>query len=251
MAQNPFADTSVAQFMLHGLITSLGRGPDETQQQRALRALEITSSTLAFQPRDPVEMLLAGLVVMHARLIQDTARDLVIGQDRVLITRTKSTLAALDRAVLGFLRELRVAKKRKIDDWAETDPDAPMDPTLEAPEDNPPTHPAEVIKPRPEPATSAAKPPDPPTTPAALPRDRGPGILAAAPPLHSSRDGLAPPPFLATSPTRRPETSIAAMLSVAQPPANHATPRAAGRMSVWTKSSPLNSSSKSMTAARA
>src|SRR4051794_25347198 len=107
MALSCFAGFATAQYMLDGLIACLCDRPGETQSRSSARALDVTTSVMALRPRDPVEMMLAGLAVMHAQLIQDSAGEMVREQDRGLRNRTKSTIAALDRAMMGFLRELR------------------------------------------------------------------------------------------------------------------------------------------------
>jgi hypothetical protein len=156
MASSLFATSATAQYMLNGLVGCLGDRPGESQAQSGARALDISTSVMAFLPRDPVEMMLAGLAVTHAQLIQDTAREVVCGQDNVLSTRTKSTMAALDRAMLGFLRELRVARKRLIEDWTVTgEPPMQNAQKLAKPDSGTEVRRTEAVKPQ----AAAGKPP--------------------------------------------------------------------------------------------
>lgn len=89
-----------------------------TQKTFADAAAESAPGPEAFQPRDAVETMLAGLAVAHVRLIHKSAQELLaapLGQDQ---TRGKSQLVALDRMLLGYLRELRLARKRPAETLA-------------------------------------------------------------------------------------------------------------------------------------
>jgi hypothetical protein len=116
----------VSQTMLQGIVETICDRPGDTVAQRDARSREVVGSVQSFAPRDPVELMLAGMVVMHAHLIHDSVRDLLRGRDDQLNARTKSAIVALDRGMIGFLRQLRIAQKRPLEanDGSEVRPEA-------------------------------------------------------------------------------------------------------------------------------
>ena len=99
----------VSPTMLQGIVASICDRPGDTDAQREARSRDVVDAVQGFEPRDPVELMLAGMAVIHAHLIQDSVHDLVREQDDRLRARGKSTIVALDRAMVGFLKELRIA----------------------------------------------------------------------------------------------------------------------------------------------
>ncbi len=151
--------------------------PEDIAPHRDARFREVDEAVAGLQPHGAVETMLAGLAVTHAHLIEHSARDVRRGQDELLTARTKSTIVALDRGMLGFLKELRhVQAKRLASEQAAGASPAPLaNATVEA----------------------AAKP---------TPR-RSPPVAAAPAGLP---EGLVPP-------LRRAETSYAAAMAVLSP----------------------------------
>ena len=109
---------SVAQYMMQGLVEALCGRPGETPARRDARAHAVAHEVMAFQPRDPVEIMLAGMVVTHAALILDTARDVMGEAAGTVRARTKALVVSLDRAMMGFLKELRLARARPVEEQA-------------------------------------------------------------------------------------------------------------------------------------
>lgn len=72
----------------------------------------------AFQPRDEVETMLAGLAVAHVRLIHKSMNEILAAPPGLDQSRGKAQLVALDRVLFGYLRELRTARKRPADSFA-------------------------------------------------------------------------------------------------------------------------------------
>lgn len=181
---------SVAEDMLRGLVSSICDRPGQTKAQRDARASDVVHSTLAFQPRDAVELMLAGLTVTHYHLILHTAHDVFGEQPEGVRPRTRSGIVALDRAMIGFVKELHTAKTRPLE--GATDPAS-----RPAPE------------PAPEPAreTRTSPPPGRPADPSAVPNEMAPVAVARPVP----RDGA----------------SATAMMAVMRPPMEP-MPRAGG-----------------------
>jgi hypothetical protein len=113
MAQQEFHQI-MSPTMLQDVVEAICDRPGDTADQRDARSRDVIASVQGFAPRDPVELMLVGMVVMHAWLIQHTARDLAGERDERSRARTKSSIVALDRGMLGFLREFRTARKRRL-----------------------------------------------------------------------------------------------------------------------------------------
>jgi hypothetical protein len=114
--------------MVRGVVDAVCDRPGDTAAQRDARAREVERSVLAFAPRDPVEIMLSGLAVAHYHLILDSMHDAFGEQSKVEVGRTNSRIAGLDRAMTGFLRELRIARKRPLEEAvvAEVPVEAPV-----------------------------------------------------------------------------------------------------------------------------
>ena len=162
---------SVAEDMFHTTARALCQHPDEPQTLTAVRTRQMVHATLALDPRDGLEMMLATLVVGHHGLILDSIKDVHQTQDERTKIRAKSGIVALDRALLGLLREYRLARARptaaEAADARPTEPapaepppaeTAPSEPAQEQPatETAPPRQPAPPF-PRPGPATFQAE----------------------------------------------------------------------------------------------
>jgi hypothetical protein len=113
---------AVTAGMVQNIVDALCDRPGDSDATRATRTRDVVHSVQAFRPRDPVEVMLAGMAVIHAYLIQDAAHDLSRGQDARFKARTKTSIVALDRGMLGFLKELRVARARVFEGEAPPGP---------------------------------------------------------------------------------------------------------------------------------
>jgi hypothetical protein len=117
-------------------------------------------STMGFAPRDGLEYMLATMLVGHFNLILDSMHDVFLGQMETMKARTKTTITALDRTMLAFVRELRLAGMRPVARGVMEATDAPDDTATASMDQTPPepqvVHPA--VTPAAEPAPTAAKP---------------------------------------------------------------------------------------------
>jgi hypothetical protein len=196
----------VSPTMLQGIVASICDRPGDTDAQREARSRDVVDAVQGFEPRDPVELMLAGMAVIHAHLIQDSVHDLVREQDDRLRARGKSTIVALDRAMVGFLKELRIARKRTP---------APSDAEERRPNDVP-TSDAGPIAPSAKSGAEAAKP-------------NAPSAIRA--PVRTPRPPPEPPvPLL--PPLGRSEMSVSAMMAVMSPTAAPIGPLAVARSAV-------------------
>jgi hypothetical protein len=196
----------VSPTMLQGIVASICDRPGDTDAQREARSRDVVDAVQGFEPRDPVELMLAGMAVIHAHLIQDSVRDLVREQDDRLRARGKSTIVALDRAMVGFLKEFRIARKRAS---------LPSDADEHRPEDAPTSDTGQV--------TTAAK------AGAKAAKPNAPSVVRA-----SVRNPGPPPgpPVPLLPPLGRSEMSTAAMMAVISPSAMPLRPFAVARPAV-------------------
>lgn len=192
---------------LRDLVEAIGERPADTAAEGAARSQGVVDAVLGFQPRDPLEIMFAGLAVTHAHLVHDSARDVMRGQEDVLKARTKSTIVALDRGMLGFLKELRIARTRTLSASVVLD--------ARPGSDDEACRPGADESPLAAPVIAAANPRHPPANPT-------PSHAVTARPSTPIPATAPEPPVPLLPPLRRAETSIAAMLAVVSPTA---TPR--------------------------
>ncbi len=128
---------TVAHDMLLGLVQAIGDRPEDTAAQRESRSREVVHAVMAFEPRDPVEILFASLAVTHFHLILDSTRDALRGQAGMLKLRTKTGIVSLGRGLHGFLKEFRAARARPMQ-VEDTLCDTPPPPAAKPSTPNPP-----------------------------------------------------------------------------------------------------------------
>src|ERR1035438_3543028 len=111
---NPMPPT-VAQDMVQGLVDALCDRPSETPARREALRRGVVYSMMSFQPRDPMEIMLAGMTITNFHLMLDSAHDALRGQLPELKGKTKSGVVALNRSVVGLLKEMRAAQARPFE----------------------------------------------------------------------------------------------------------------------------------------
>lgn len=206
LAPHQQTGSNISPTMLQGIVASICDRPGDTDAQREARSRDVVDAVQGFEPRDPVELMLAGMAVIHAHLIQDSVHDLVREQDGRLRARGKSTIVALDRAMVGFLREFRIARKRSC---------SPGDAGEHRTEDTPASDAGQVATPAKAGATAAK-----PNAPSAI----RPSVRTPEP--------TPSPPVPLLPPLCRSEMSTAAMMAVMSSPAGPLAPFAVTRPAV-------------------
>jgi hypothetical protein len=106
------APPAVAQDMLHGIVHAICDRPWEAAARREALAREVVHSVMSFAPRDPVEIMFAGLTVVHYHLILDSTHDALRAELPDQKMRTRSGLVALDRTMVAHMKEIRAAQTR-------------------------------------------------------------------------------------------------------------------------------------------
>jgi hypothetical protein len=174
----------VAQYMLQSVVHAVSDRPRETAAQSEARGRDVEKAVAAFRPRDLVENMLSGLVVMHFHLILDATHCALLSESDDPKARGTPGIVALGRAMTGFLRELRIAQNR------------PLEGEEKARRDSPGRRATGVV------ATPAVEIREPRET---IPEPR-------AEPVASRQDASRVPPF------RHVEASAAAMTAALSPP---------------------------------
>ncbi len=91
---------------------SLSAGPDLTEAERTARFQTIVSGTMAFQPIDPTQAVLASLILGHHLAIMDGFRDIAcLTLTPAEAARARMVTVAQTKLVLQMARELRIARK--------------------------------------------------------------------------------------------------------------------------------------------
>jgi hypothetical protein len=105
---------SVAEEMLQVVARAICDRPGESPDQRDSRTRQMVHSTMGMQPRDGLEYMLSTMLVGHFQLILHSMHEVFHGQTESMSARTKSTIVALDRAMIGMIKEFRVERKRPL-----------------------------------------------------------------------------------------------------------------------------------------
>jgi hypothetical protein len=91
---------------------SLSAAPDLTEAERTARAQTVVRGTLAFQPTDPTQTMLASLILGHHLAIMDGFRDIAcLPLNPAEAARARMVTVAQTKLVLQIARELRIARK--------------------------------------------------------------------------------------------------------------------------------------------
>jgi hypothetical protein len=160
--------------MLRRLVDSICDRPGETAMSRAALEDEVANGVLAFAPRDAVEFMLAGMIVSNYQLILVATHEAFVGDATVPRGKGNPGVVALERAVTGLLKELRIAQARPLPDLAQvSEPGVKAQPAGGATtksEAKAATAPAPVASPprRDVPPPSRSEPEEEPATPAPI-----------------------------------------------------------------------------------
>jgi hypothetical protein len=110
---------SVAEGMIEAVTRAVCDRPRETYDQHKSRTRQLVHFTLGFEPRDGLEYMLSTLSFTHFNLILDASRDVFRASSDDVKPRSMSAIVALDRALLAYLREYRMQRKRPMELSAE------------------------------------------------------------------------------------------------------------------------------------
>jgi hypothetical protein len=122
----------VVEEMLQVAARAICHRPGDTAKQRDSRTRQMVYSIIGFEPRDAMEYMTATMIVGHFHLILDSMHGVFQGQMDSVKAQTKTGVVALDRAMLAYVKELRLIRQRPLAGWAEearrqTDTAAPVE----------------------------------------------------------------------------------------------------------------------------
>lgn len=104
----------VIEEMLQLVARAVCDRPGETPAQGESRTRQMVLTTLGFDPRDGLEYMLATIAFGHFHMILDSMHDVFHGQLDTMKAKTKTTIVALNRALLESVKEYRYARKRPM-----------------------------------------------------------------------------------------------------------------------------------------
>jgi hypothetical protein len=110
---------AVAHNMIQKVVRTICDRSGLTGEHRKAQEQEIESSVMAFGPRDPVEIMLAGMVVTNYHIVMHSASRAFDEQVAVPSGRITSGIVSLQRATTVLLKEIRIARARPLADVEE------------------------------------------------------------------------------------------------------------------------------------
>jgi hypothetical protein len=134
MTPNPdFGFEQTAKELILGIVDTVADIPGLTKEQRFLKRQTTVSSVMAFRPRDPLQIMLAGHCVIYDAMLRDGARDLLRGQPEDISLRTRPTNLASGRMFLTTLHALVRLQDRETVQPGVTQPAAAASPPVSPP----------------------------------------------------------------------------------------------------------------------
>jgi len=103
-------DARIAGVLLSGMVAALADRAELNHAQKDARASGVWSLISTFEPRDQIQMILIGQMLMFHELIADGGRDVMRGMMDTLKLRAQSNLNAMNRSLhqnLGMFLRLR------------------------------------------------------------------------------------------------------------------------------------------------
>ncbi len=102
-----FGFEQVAIELIRGVVDIVAACPGMAEDQRFIKQQTVVHGVMGFQPRDPVEVMLAGQCVIYDNILRDAARDLLHGQDEPLKARARTGTLASGKLFLSTFAVLR------------------------------------------------------------------------------------------------------------------------------------------------
>ncbi len=103
---NPLDAANLAEPALDGIIRALSDRPNQTEAERLIKANAALTLILSFQPRDVIEMTLAGQTVLFNELLAGGVRDVLRGTGDTTKQPSHSSLVSMGRVFQGHLDRL-------------------------------------------------------------------------------------------------------------------------------------------------
>jgi hypothetical protein len=187
-ADSTFGYDQIVTELMRGIIETISDKPGITPERRASIMQTAVCSIMAFNPRDPVETMLAGHCVVYDSMLRDAVRELSQGQGGQATIKARTGVLACGKAFLaavGMLLRMQCRPAAELA-FAGTLPAQDANSVPESASDVPP----DVAPPEAETPTKADVPRDP--SPAAVPAQTHENVVTPMTRRHTAPAGPAP-----------------------------------------------------------
>jgi hypothetical protein len=158
-----FGYTQIAQEMMRGLLDTVSDRQDLSEKRKDSLRQTAVCTVMAYNPRDPLEVMVASQSVVYDQIVHDGARDLLRGQAELIKLRARPSILAAGKTFLAAMEMVLKLQHRPEHTLAFARPLAETQPA-----------PAPAMAP-------AAAPPDPTPRPEPIAADPGPSPDQPAP----------------------------------------------------------------------
>jgi hypothetical protein len=194
-----FGYQQIVMELLRGVIDTVADKPGLMPERRGAAQQTVVCSVMAYNPRDPVETIMAGHCIVYDHMLRDGARDMLRGQAEEIKIKARPGILATGKMFLSTMQMLRRTQGRAEEELAfarpPAEPPAPAATPAQTPDAADDDHP---IAARNHPGSSAAgtptqaaapqpvagHPPSTRSTPSAPATVPASAAGAAAPPMH-------------------------------------------------------------------
>jgi len=107
-----FGYEQVMTELLRGVVDTVGDRSGLSPERKAAAKNTAVCSVMAFNPRDPVETMLAGQCVVYDHMLHDGAKDMLRGQAEQLMIQARPGVLAAGKMFLGALGMLLRMQRR-------------------------------------------------------------------------------------------------------------------------------------------
>jgi hypothetical protein len=170
-------------FMLGDVAQAVCERKGETRQQQFGRSGRAVDMVLGLQPRDVLEAMLAGQIVMFHQVIVDSVHDTLSGESGAIRRAAQKSLVSINKAFTNNLDRLERCHLRPSEGIREATPAPPAEVTVETEAGHAPSDAASHILPENIAANTTPETSD-------VPRPRGPDLLPVY--LREAADGYRP-----------------------------------------------------------
>jgi hypothetical protein len=101
-----FGYEQIVKELIRGVIDTVGTRPGLTPERRDAAQQTIVCSVMAYNPRDPIETMMAGQCVVYDHMLRDGAHDMLRGQAEELKIKARPGILATGKMFLSTLQML-------------------------------------------------------------------------------------------------------------------------------------------------
>ena len=113
MQPNPtFGFEQIVTELIRGVIETVADKPGLSPERRASVTQTVVCSVMAFNPRDPIEAMMAGHCVVYDHMLRDGAREMLRGQAELVMIQARPGVLAAGKIFLGTVAMLLRMQRR-------------------------------------------------------------------------------------------------------------------------------------------